>query len=145
MNNMDFFELLDLAQPYLDCFDYDHYPQCFAEFEANAAEFFHALDGCDPGKTADELLDSVAERWNSLPRLKRRAAAKRDKTVLALFFTPAAARHSEAAGAFAAVLQERWNRRFPRNRYLAGDYEKLIKGFDTDFFGITLRKTEHRS
>ena len=141
---MDFFELLDSAQPYLGCFDYDHYPQCFAEFEANAAEFFRGLEGRDPEAAAESLLNNVAERWNSLPRLKRRAAAKRDKTVLALFFTPAAARHSEAAMAFAAVLRERWNSRFPRNRYLAGDYEKLIKGFDTDFFGITLRKTEHR-
>ena len=142
---MDFFALLDSAQSYLSCFDYDHYPQCFQEFESNAADFFNSLADGSSAETAETLLDGVANRWKTLPLLKRSAAAKRDKTVLALFFTPAAARHSETAKSFAAVLQERWNTRFPRNRYLSGDYEAIIKGFDTDFFGITLRKTEHRN
>lgn len=141
---MDFFTLLDSARPYLGCFDYDHYPQNFAAFERRAAPFFDALEDASLAADAEALLDRAAERWAGLPRLRRAAAAKQDKTVLALFFTPAAARHSERARAFAALLQDGWNRRFPRNRYLAGDYDAIVKGFDTDFFGITLRKTEHR-
>ena len=142
---MDFFQLLDSAHPYLSCFDYDHYPQCFAEFEKHAEGFFGMLDESVFPETAEELLNGAAARWDALPRRDRAETARKDKTVLALFFTPAAERHSERAKAFAALLQERWNRRFPRNRYLAGNYEAIIKGFDTDFLGITLRKTKQRS
>ena len=37
---MDFVELISSAQTYLDRFDYDHYPDCFAEFEENCARWF---------------------------------------------------------------------------------------------------------
>ncbi len=141
---MDFFALIDSALPYLAHFDYDHYPENFAAFEESAAPFFDALDPACFEARVGAILDGAAARWEKVPRLARRGEAKRDKTVLALFFTPAAARHSETARAFAALLQARWNSRFPRNRYLAGDYDALLKGFDTDFFGITLRKTKRR-
>ena len=142
---MDFIKLLDLAQPWLGCFDYDHYPANFASFEEQAAPFFRTLETASHEETAERLLDQVEARWAQLPRLRRGALAKKDKMVLALFFTPAARRHSGASAAFAETLRERWNGRFPRFRYLSGEYETIVKGFDTDFFGITLRKTEKRS
>ena len=37
---MDFVELISSAQAYLDRFDYDHYPDCFAEFEENLDQWF---------------------------------------------------------------------------------------------------------
>ena len=141
---MNFLAILDSAHPYLDCFDYDHYPRCFAEFEKNADGFFRSLDANAFDETAEGLLDQVTQRWGSLPFRLRRSVPKKDKTVLALFFTPAAMRHSEAAGAFAAVFRESWNRRFPKYRYLLGDYDAIMKGFDTEFLGIKLRKSEQR-
>lgn len=141
---MEFIELLDAAQPFLGQFDYDHYPACFTAFEREAAPFFDTLAGVSAEEKAEELLSLVEARWASLPRLRRGAVAAKDKSVLALFFTPAAQRHSEAAAAFASLLCERWNNRFPKNRYLPGSYETLIKGFDTDFFGVTLRKSQKR-
>ncbi len=142
---MDLLQLLDSAHPYLSCFDYDHYPDCFREFETDADAFFRSLDAAAFAETADGILDRIEARWKSVPRLKRSAAAGKDRSVMALFFTPAAARHSETARAFADVLRERWNSRFPRFRYLAGDYDAIMKGFDTDFLGITLRKSKKRS
>ncbi len=141
---MTFPELLDAAQPYLSCFDYDHYPANFAAFEALAAPFFDALEGADGDAQIEELLALAERRWAALPRLRRGAQAKTDKSVLALFFTPAARRHSEGARRFAERLCERWNTRFPRSRYLPGDYDALVKGFDTDFFGVTLRNSKKR-
>lgn len=35
---MDFVELISSAQTYLDRFDYDHYPDCFAAFEETCAK-----------------------------------------------------------------------------------------------------------
>ena len=35
---MDFVELISSTQAYLDRFDYDHYPDCFAEFEETCAK-----------------------------------------------------------------------------------------------------------
>lgn len=142
---MNFLELLDAAQPYLKNFDYDHYPANFSAFEQAAAPFFASLTGADHAALTAELLAAVEARWAALPRFRRSALAKKDKTVLALFFTPAAARHSETAGAFSEQLRRSWNARFPRNSYLAGDYEKIVKGFDTDFFGLTLRNSKQRS
>ena len=37
---MDFVELISSAQAYLDRFDYDHYPDCFAAFEENLDQWF---------------------------------------------------------------------------------------------------------
>ena len=35
---MDFVEMIASAHPYLDQFDYDHYPDCFAAFEETCAK-----------------------------------------------------------------------------------------------------------
>lgn len=70
-----------------------------------AAPFFASLEGVDHEALTATLLDEAEARWSSLPRFKRGALAKKDKTVLALFFTPAAARHSEAARAFSELLR----------------------------------------
>lgn len=141
---MDFFALLELARPWLGCFDYDHYIENFARFEREAAPFFDALGGTDGEETVKALLAQTEARWAALPRARRAALAGQDRQVLALFFTPAAERHSEAAYAFAELLRARWNARFPRERYLAGHYESIVKGFDTDFFGVTLRKSSKK-
>ena len=37
---MDFVTMIASAHPYLDRFDYDHYPDCFAEFEENLDQWF---------------------------------------------------------------------------------------------------------
>lgn len=142
---MRFFELLDSAHPYLRCFDYDHYPQCFAEFSANAAPFFDGLDPACLPQTAEEIVKLADARWKSRPFWQRAELARQDRSALAIFFAPAAARHSDTAQAFARLLQERWNERFPRNRFFAGDYEAIMKGFDKDFMGIKLRKSKERS
>ena len=139
---MDFFELLDAAQPGLQCFDYDHYPRFFQEFETRADGFFSALDAAHFDTLIDELLYRTQERWKAAGFWKRADLMRRDQAALAIFFTPAAARHSDTARAFAALLTDCWNSRFPRNRFHAGDYEKIMQGFDKDFMGIKLRKSK---
>jgi len=141
---MDFFELLDSAQPYLLCFDYDHYPGCFAQFQAGADGFFASLDPGRLDAAAEEILRRAEERWRAAGFWHRSELMRKDRTVLALFLSPAAARHSDTARAFADVLEERWNARFPKNRFHAGDYDKIMLGFDKDFMGIKLRKSKDR-
>ena len=141
---MDFFELLTGAHPYLACFDYDHYPACFQAFEEAAGPWFDALEPTRLDAVAEEILRGAEARWKSQPFWKRAELIRKDRSALALFFAPAAAKHSETAKAFAGLLQERWNERFPRARFLAGDYEKIMLGFDKDFLGIKLRKSKNR-
>ena len=53
-----------------------------------------------------------------------------------------ALRASEAAGAFAETMREKWNTRFPRNTFLPGRFEEILKGFDANLLGLPLRKSK---
>ena len=139
---MDFVELISSAQAYLDRFDYDHYPDCFAAFEETCAKWFTEHETLDAENETERVLKQFEARWAELPRRERREAAYRDKQVLALFFSPAAARLSEETGAFAEVLREKWNIRFPRNTFLPGRFEEILKGFDANLLGLPLRKSK---
>ena len=139
---MDFVELISSAQAYLDRFDYDHYPDCFAAFEENLDQWFAEHEAFVAEKEAERILEQFEARWAELPRRERQKAAYRDKQVLALFFSPAAARLSEETGAFAEVLREKWNIRFPRNTFLPGRFEEILKGFDANLLGLPLRKSK---
>ena len=89
------------------------------------------------------LPDQLEAGWNSLPRRLRRETACQDKQVLSLFFHPAAKRYGEIALALAEELREAWNTRFPKNPYLAGSYETILKGFASSLLRLRLRKSKH--
>ena len=139
---MDFVELISSAHPYLERFDYDHYPDCFAEFEENCGKWFTEHEALDAENETERILEQFEARWAELPRRERREAAYRDKQVLALFFSPAAVRISEESDAFAEVLREKWNIRFPRNTFLPGRFEEILKGLDANLLGLPLRKSK---
>ena len=138
MSEMDISEIAALvirSRPYLDCFDNDHYPDCFSTFCRESEAFFGGLeDSSDAGlkSAATSLADLLEEGWQGLTRSAAREMSRKDKQVLALFLVPAAieysARHagSEAAAAFADTLMSVWNTRFPRSTFLAGDYRSRI-------------------
>ena len=54
------------------------------------------------------------------------------------------ARPEKAGGAevFIGELSRLWNGRYPRNRFLPGTFEKLMKGFDANLLGLPLRKSK---
>ena len=137
-------DALRSARAYLACFDYDHYPACFAAFERSCAPDFAALTEENAAAEAEAIIASLSADWEALPRRERKDAAFRDKQVLALFLSPAAARSGGQAEAFSRLLRERWTARFPRNGYLPGDYETILKGFDANLLGLPLRKSKQR-
>lgn len=139
---MDFVTMIASAQAYLDQFDYDHYPDCFAAFEEDCAKWFAEHGALAAESETERILEQFEARWAQLPRRERREAAYRDKQVLALFYSPAAARISEEAGAFSETLREKWNARFPRNTFLPGRFEEILKGFDANLLGLPLRKSK---
>ena len=141
---MTFAELVESARPYLAAFDYDHYPDSFRQFEADAGPLFDALAEKSGPELAAELVADLAARRSSLPRRAQRDAAFQQKQVLGLFLSPAAQRHSEAAQAFAERLRELWCAQQPRNGYLMGNYEQIMKGFDANLLGLPLRKSKKR-
>ena len=125
---MNFAELISASRTYLSCFDYDHYPACFQAFENDAAPLFDALEG---GRA-------------ELPRKVQKTAAEEEKQVFALFLAPAALRRGGAAQTFSEALCRQWNTRYPRNTFLAGNYETILKGFDSNLLGLPLRKSKFR-
>ena len=130
----------DLAQ-----FDYDHYPACFAAFEADCRPFFAALDPAGAEDAAAALLRELEQRCAALSRREQKASLEQEKQVLALFLSPAAARHGEAAAAFARALREQWLALHPREPYQLGDYEAILRGFDANLLGLPLRKSKRRN
>ena len=142
--------LVTRSRPYLDCFDSDHYPDCFSTFCRESEAFFIGLEdssGTGLQSAAASLADLLEKGWQELPRSAAKETSRRDKQVLALFLVPAAieysARHAgrEAAAAFADALMSVWNARCPRNTFLAGDYRSIMEGFDANLLGLPLRKS----
>ena len=138
---MGFANLIVSSRSYLDRFNYDEYPVCFAEFAAMAEPLFAALSESDPEHSADILIRELERRCCSLPKREKKKAAEQDKQVLALFLTPAAIRSGNTAAAFAQLLCDKWNGAYPRNRYYPGDYDTIMKGFDANLLGLPLRKS----
>ena len=141
---MTFFELIETARTYLRVFDYDHYPACFARFEEDAAPLFDGLAAENSETQAAALVEALSAACSSLPRRAQRDAAFEQKQVLGIFLAPAARRHSEKAHAFSEQLQALWCARHPRNTYLLGTYEQIMKGFDANLLGLPLRKSKKR-
>lgn len=141
---MDLAELIVSSEAYLSCFDYDHYPACFQAFEAESSAFFEGLTESGTEQAAAALLRELERRRALLSRREQRRAETDEKQVLALFLAPAAARHSELARSFAETLRLAWNARYPRNTFLLGSYETILKGFDANLLGLPLRKSKAR-
>ena len=141
---MTFAELIETARAYLGVFDFDHYPDCFRRFEADAKPLFDALSEDGGQEEASSLVAELARRRASLHRRACRDAAYEQKQVLCLFLSPAALRHSKAAQAFSERLRSLWCEQQPRNTYLSGSYEQIMKGFDANLLGLPLRKSRKR-
>ena len=139
---MDLAELIISSKAYLSCCDYDHYPSCFQSFEAESKGFFETLKESEIKQTAAALILELERRRSLLPRREQKRAAMDEKLVLALFLAPAAALHGDLARSFAESLMREWNARYPRNTFLLGSYETILKGFDAKFLGLPLRKSK---
>lgn len=141
---MTFAELTESARPYLTVFDYDHYPDCFRQFEADAKPLFDTLTGESGPALAAALVTDLAQLRLVLPRRAQKDAAFEQKQVLGLFLSPAARRHSATALAFTEEVRRLWCEMYPKNGYLAGDFEQIMKGFDANLLGLHLRKSKKR-
>ena len=139
---MDLAELIISSKAYLSCFDYDHYPACFQTFEAESKAFFETLKDSEIRQAAVALIRELERRRAVLSRREQKHAEADEKQVLALFLAPAAALHSELARSFAEALMLEWNARYPRNTFLLGSYETILKGFDANLLGLPLRKSK---
>ncbi len=141
---MDLAERIVLSREYLSCFDYDHYPSCFQTFEAECAPFFEVLDTAGLEQAAAILIETLERRRAALPHREQKLAAAEEKRVLALFLSPAAVRWGGLAASFAEELNRKWTARYPRNTYLVGTYEAIMKGFDSNLLGLPLRKSKSK-
>lgn len=141
---MDLAGIISGSREYLSVFDYDHYPENFEAFGKSCSAFFDGLEDKDLSSEADALADELEKGKADLSRREAKTAAEEEKRVLALFFTPAALKRGGRAEEFANVLCDTWNRRYPKNAYKVGDYDTILKGFDSDFLGIKMRKSSRR-
>ena len=135
-SKMSLTELILSARAYLSSFDYDHYPDSLSEFETACAPYL-----AGPSEDPEQLVANLARAWEELPKKESKTAAFEIKQVLALFLSPAACRIGGAAREYAGSVCEVWNKKFPRNTYLMGEYDKIMKGFDHNLLGLPLRKS----
>ena len=142
-----FSELLISSFDYLGRFDYDNYPVCFEEFRKKADPFFDRVKELpEPERSsfAEHLAGELAEEYAALPRREQKETLQRVRQVLAMFFTPAAEKHSPEARRFASAFREHWSLQFPRYPFLPGNYEKLMEGFAFNRMGLPLLKARRR-
>ena len=140
---LDLAGLITDARIFLERFDYDDYPADLTAFEEKARPFFEALAGRDPEEAALELIDALKEGHAGLKKRKAAEAARQEKSVLALYLGPAARRFGKDALPFMEALQQKWNALYPRNSFIPGDYDAIMKGFDATLLGIKLRKSKN--
>ena len=137
---MELYELIISFLPQTQHFNYTEYPPAFSSFEEQAAPCFELLTEENEEATAVELIEKLELQRALLRRREAKQRAEQEKQVLALFLAPAAERYGGAAPAFADALSRLWNERYPKNRFFAGNYEKIMKGFDANLLGLPLRK-----
>lgn len=137
---MDITELILASQRYLDEFDYDHYPGNFDSFLSQISGVISELNEDSYGSYITELIGNLERRILALPRLKQNKARNRIKKVLALFFVPSCIKIGVNGEKFADELIIQWNKKNPREQFIRGEYETILKGFDSNILGIHLRK-----
>ena len=139
---MDFCELIESYREELPHFNAHDYPVSFCRFKEQAAPLFDALE--TPEMEASLLVDELVKRCDHLSRRVKKEVLHQDKLVLSLYFSPAADRHGGTAMVFAAEVNRLWNASFPRNRFLLGRYEDIMRGFEASILGIPLKNYERR-
>ena len=132
------------AREYLARFDDGNYPINFQTFEEACAPLFDALEEASLAGTAAALIEELGAELTALPRRQRALATEQDMRVLALFLSPAAARHGERAAAFSSLLQEQWTQKYPKYIYHQGSYESIMEGFEVSILGIPLSRFKQR-
>lgn len=135
-------DLIVSSRPYLAYFDYDNYPRCFNAFSVAFLSLLPSIEETGLERSAQLLLDELADQSTLLSRREQKETAYKDKQVLALFLSPAAVQIGGTAVFFSEELNRLWNLRYPRNQYYIGDYETIMKGFDTNLLGLPLRKSK---
>ncbi|MBR1585148.1 MAG: hypothetical protein IJ662_06385 [Clostridia bacterium] len=137
---MDLAELIFTSREYLAHFTYAEYPDHFAAFSQNVQPYFDDLSGADLQEQTKRLIEVIDQRLAGMPRREKKESTIQIKQVMALFLGPSALRYGQNAVAFAQCLCQSWNEKYPRNAFYLGDFDTLMKGFDANFLGITLRK-----
>ncbi len=141
---MELLEIIIASHPYLSRFSYDEYPDCLLEFEQKTADFFQSVTENNVDEKIRNIISSFASRYDELPKRERKKAINDDRQILALFLTPGILRRNPPLTEFAEKLCAEWNSRFPKEKYLVGSFETIMKGFDSNMLGLPLRKSKKR-
>ena len=131
---MDYCDLIDLYRAELPNFNAHDYPISFQRFEESISPLFDALT--DPDAEARAFVESLAQRRGAMLKRDLKERLNQEKLVLALYLAPAADRRGGAALSFAAAVNKIWNNNYPRNTFLLGSYDVIMRGFDARIFGL---------
>lgn len=128
--------LTDGYEEYLHRFNRMEYEAAFANYKAAHMPFFSSVGPDGAGAAADDVLRRT-EALIRFPRSRKLVLIDMQR-FLSLYLVPAAlASGIPEAAAFAALLRERWNERYPDHRFGACIYEELEAGFrDKRPFGL---------
>lgn len=130
-------------------FDRKHYEAFYRTHKEAVAPVFEAMDRwiCAHPTQRQQLLEQFAElfldQWEAFhgshPKAKSKHARDRlafsDKLTLAWFTLPAVRDMGLSIGGdFPALLQDRFNERYPENFFAVGTFEEILGGFRKRWF-----------
>lgn len=135
------FDIILNSKPYLLYFNYDYYPEYFEKF---GNEFIPLIKDINPDEYTEHihrLIDEINNYLLSLSRREQKKEVDEIKQVLALFAVPALLKADDNFCKYANELNSTWNSKFPKNHFIVGTYDAIMKGFDANLLGLPLRKS----
>lgn len=149
--NQEMLSAIQDGRMWLDQFQYRSYPKAFAQYQVQYGPAYRkAISRCGGEEElkalAEELLDAMEAGWKKARFWNRSSMQVDQKQVIITYLSPMLLEMEEpACQRFAALLQECWAARWPKNTYRIATYKKLCKGFHNCILGIDLGSFEKDS
>ena len=129
------------GKPWIDSFTRFSYRDAFSQYRVQYEASFASAVVQVPSleELAEQLVAAVEDGWKK-ERFWNRAAAKvNDKMMLVAYLTPLLLSSQEPlCRAFAPILCQAWNARWPENPYQVADYDAILDGFRNSIMGFDL-------
>lgn len=136
---------IQTGRTWLDRFTRRDYPKAFKEYTAQfGPAYLEAVQAAGGDETAlqalaDEVLDGLETGWKRQRFWNRSSVTVNEKQMIVDYLTPMLLEQAETdCPRFAALLQERWAVRWPKDGYGTATYAQLLGGFRYSILGIDL-------
>lgn len=119
---------------------------CTEFFPSYEAAIRAAEDEVGMVDLVNQLLDALSAGWRSKRLWQRTRAKLDDQQMIVSYLTPMLLSLPDPRGMkFAELLQMEWEKRWPKEAYRIGDYDRIRGGFRDDILGIPLKPVKEKN